>query len=84
MMKMSDKAAMFITTLFDNDRDHDYMTLETATTDLEYFASQGDEIPSDLTPELYMNTWNELVEAERAFWNYNPYRYPDLKGETHV
>ena len=61
------EATQFVYNLFDNAIDHDYMTLDTAERDLAYFASQ-DDIPSDLTPEFYMNTWNELIDRWKDFW----------------
>ena len=37
------------------------MDLETAKTDLQNYVSDGVDLPPELTPELYMNIWNNLV-----------------------
>lgn len=37
------------------------MDLETAKTDLKNYVSDGVNLPAELTPELYMHLWNDLV-----------------------
>lgn len=37
------------------------MDIETAKTDLQNYVSDGVVLPPELTPELYMNIWNNLV-----------------------
>ena len=37
------------------------LDLETARNDLKNFAAEGWELPEDITPESYMEAWNELV-----------------------
>lgn len=40
------------------------MDLDTARIDLANFASEGWEMPQDITPEEYMTVWNELVSRQ--------------------
>lgn len=37
------------------------MTIETARTDLANFRADGWNLPTDITPEAYMEIWNELI-----------------------
>lgn len=58
----------FVTDLF-NEADTDQMTkmtVETAASDLDNFARDGWELPEGLTPELYAETWNELLTEQNA------------------
>ena len=62
----------FVQNLWENDRTGAYsemIDLETAKADLEMFKRQdGWDIPEDITPEAYMDEWNEhvttLLEAQ--------------------
>lgn len=60
----------FVQFLWEHTMDYDgsYMSLETARADLENFrAEDGWDVPEDLTAEEYMEMWNELVDAQRAW-----------------
>lgn len=41
------------------------LDFETAEHDLENFKADGWELPEDLTPELYMGFWNDLVREQK-------------------
>ena len=59
----------FVRDIWEHQMDYDgsYMSLETAGTDLANFrAEDGWDVPEDLTPEEYMDIYNELVEAQNA------------------
>lgn len=57
----------FVRDIWENDPNGVYMEpmdLETAKADLENFASAPDmDPPEDITPETYMEAWNELVAS---------------------
>lgn len=56
----------FVTDLY-NEADTDQltaMTIETAAADLGNYARDGWDIPDDLTPELYAEIWNELLDEQ--------------------
>lgn len=58
--------ADFVRSLWENDPNgsHDEpMDLETARIDLAHFAADGFDLPEDITPESYMEAWNDLVNA---------------------
>lgn len=57
----------FVRDIWEHQMDYDgsYMSLETAGTDLANFrAEDGWDVPEDLTPEEYMDLYNELVATE--------------------
>ena len=59
----------FVRDIWEHQMDYDgsYMSLETAKADLANFrAEDGWDVPEDLTPEEYMDIYNELVEAQNA------------------
>lgn len=54
----------FVNQLWSSDSNGAYtepMTLETARTDIANYTADGWDLPDDLTPELYMELWNELL-----------------------
>ena len=59
----------FVRDIWEHQMDYDgsYMSLETARTDLANFrAEDGWDVPEDLTPEEYMDIYNELVDTQNA------------------
>ena len=42
------------------------MDMETALIDLNNFRAYGWKIPDGLTPELYMEIWNELLQNDEG------------------
>ena len=58
----------FVRNLWENDsygNDSTLMDLETAKYDLKMFADEGWDLPEDITPENFMETWNEIVRENR-------------------
>lgn len=54
----------FVHGIWESDPNGSYtepMDLETARTDLANFAADGMELPDGITPESYMEAWNELI-----------------------
>lgn len=60
----------FVMNIWEHEMDYDgsYISLETARADLEAFRAQdGWDVPEDLTPEEYMDIYNELVRIQNAW-----------------
>ena len=58
--------AEFVKNVWENEENGAYserMDLETAKIDLNNFRSDGWDLPEGITPESYMEAWNELVEG---------------------
>ena len=52
----------FMEGILNNAIDNGPMDLDTARTDLENFRRDGWELPEGITPESYMDAWNEVAE----------------------
>ena len=54
----------FVRNLWENSEDYTTrMDIETARQDLDNFRRSEFDMPEDITPESYMESWNELVTA---------------------
>ena len=52
----------FVKTLWENSPyGTEPINIETARIDLEHFAADGIELPEGITPESYMEAWNDLI-----------------------
>ena len=52
----------FVKTLWENSPyGTEPIDIETARIDLEHFAADGIELPEGITPESYMEAWNDLI-----------------------
>lgn len=55
----------FVRAIWEQSYDYDKrMDIETATLDLRNFHDAEYDVPADLTPELYMEIWNDLVDEQ--------------------
>ena len=55
--------SVFVMNLWENSSDFTArMDIETARQDLDTFRAEGWDMPDDITPEDYMEVWNELVD----------------------
>lgn len=53
----------FVRSLFENSNDYTTrMDIETARQDLDNFRADGWDLPEDITPEDYMEAWNDLID----------------------
>lgn len=60
----------FVRNLWENDQVGAYaepMDIETAKTDLANYAADGWTLPEGITPEAYMEAWNELIPKKEYF-----------------
>lgn len=65
MKQYSSELISFVTCLiFDSWNGISKIDLETAAEDIDAWRSEGyEDLPEDLTPESYMNIWNDICEA---------------------
>lgn len=56
----------FVCDLWQNSGDTQRMDIETAAGDLENYRADGWDIPDGLTPELYAELWNRLVDSQET------------------
>ena len=79
----------FVNEMFDAARvdGNELMTLDTAKTDLANYRAEGWELPEDITPEAYMEAWNELVNEQNPktaiVYADGPFNY-EVRGQQAV